>query len=78
MTAWHRDYYPCVWRKRATEEQKRIVWEMWVRMEKILAMVLHETYNKQVEEAMEALSEGPESFYGTVLEPPRDEDAKPD
>lgn len=52
------------WRKRATEEQKMIGWEMAVRMEKILCTVLHETHGRQVEETMETLSEGPERFYG--------------
>ena len=49
-TGW-RDYSPPAWRNRATEEQKRIGWEMAVRMEKILAVVLHKAYNRQVEEA---------------------------
>ena len=65
MTGWHRDYDPCVWRSRATEEQKRVGWEMWVRMEKIIVTVLHEAHRLQVEEAMDALAEGPESFYGS-------------
>ncbi len=65
MTGWHRDYDPCVWRSRATGEQKRIGWEMWVRMEKIIATVLHEVHRLQVEEAMDALAEGPEGFYGS-------------
>jgi hypothetical protein len=77
MTNWHADYDPCIWRSRATEEQKRVGWEMWVRMEKILAVVLNEAYRQQVEETMDALSEGPESFYGKVLKAPRDEDNKP-
>lgn len=67
MTNWHADYDPCIWRKRATEEQKRVGWEMWVRMEKILAVVLHEAHNRQVEEAMDALAEGPEGFYKGYL-----------
>ncbi len=36
---------------------------MWVRMEKILAMVLQEAHERQVGEATDALEEGPESFY---------------
>ena len=63
MTNWHADYDPCVWRSWATEEQERIGWEIWVRMEKILAVVLHEAYNQQVEETMNTLSEGLEGFY---------------
>ena len=65
MTAWHRDYSPAAWRSRATEEQKRVGWESWVRMEKIIATVLHEAYERQVEEAMDALAEGPDGFYGS-------------
>jgi hypothetical protein len=38
-------------------------WEMAVRIEKILVTVLHETHSRQVEEALETLSEGPEGFY---------------
>jgi len=68
MTGWHRDYDPCVWRSRATEEQKRIGWEMWVRMEKILCTVLKEAHERQIEETMEALEEGPESFYKSYLD----------
>jgi hypothetical protein len=68
MTGWHRDYDPCIWRKRATEERKKAGWEMWVRMEKILAEVLHEAHSRQVDEAMDALSEGPESFYESYLD----------
>jgi len=42
---------------------------MWVRMEKIIAMVLHEeAHERQVEEAMEAPDEGPEGFYGGRLD----------
>ena len=65
MTGWHRDYDPCVWRSRATEEQKQTGWESWVRMEKIIATVLHAAHRRQVEEAMDALAEGPEGFYGS-------------
>ena len=32
MTNGHRDYDPCIWRSRATEEQKRVGWEMAVRI----------------------------------------------
>ena len=64
-TGWHRDYSPPAWRHRATEEQKHIGWEMAVRIEKILCTVLHEAHERQVEETMETLSEGPESFYKT-------------
>ncbi len=45
MTNWHVDYDSCIWSSRATAEQKRVGWEMWVRMEKILTVVLHEARN---------------------------------
>ena len=48
----------------ATEEQKRIDWEMTVRTEKILCTVLHEAHERQVEETMQSVAEGPEGFYG--------------
>ena len=63
MTRWHEHYDPCVWRSRATEEQKQIGWEMWVRMEKIICTVLNEAHKQQSEETMDALEEGPERFY---------------
>lgn len=62
-TGWHRDYSPPVWRNRATEEQKKRGWEMAVRIEKIIATVLHEAHERQVEEVMEAIEEGPEGLY---------------
>ena len=73
MPGWHRDYDPCLWKRCATGDQKRVGWEMWVRMEKIIATVSHE---RQVEEAMDALEEGQEDFYRSHLEsvaspPPR-------
>jgi len=37
---------------------------MAVRIERIMCMVLHKTREKQLEEAVETLSEGPERFYG--------------
>ncbi len=43
-TRWHRDYSPPAWRNRATEEQKRVGWEMTVRIEKIVVTVLHEAH----------------------------------
>jgi hypothetical protein len=64
ITNWHRDYDPCIWRSQVIEEQKRIGWQMWVRMEKILCTVLHEAHTQQVEETMDALYEGPKTFTG--------------
>ena len=63
-TGWHRDYSPAAWRNRATEEQKRVGWEMAVRIEKIVCTVLHEAHERQVEETMATLSERPDGFYG--------------
>ncbi|MBA2377740.1 MAG: hypothetical protein H0V75_16740 [Rubrobacter sp.] len=68
MTGWHERYDPCVWRSRATEEQKRVGWEMWVRMEKIICTVMHKAHKQQVEETMDVLSEGSESFYKSYLD----------
>ena len=69
MTGWHRDYDPCLWRSRANEDQKRVGWETWVRMEKIIATVLQEAHERQVREAIDALEEGPpEGFCGGHLD----------
>ena len=62
-TGWHRDYSPHAWRHRATEEQKKIGWEMVVRIEKILCTVRHEAHERQIEETMQTLGERPEGFY---------------
>jgi hypothetical protein len=40
-------------------------WEMAVRIEKIVAAVLHEAHEWQEEEVMEMLSEGPEDSTNT-------------
>ena len=37
-------------------------------MEEIIAAVLHEAHERQVEEATDALEEGPESFYKSGLD----------
>ena len=63
LTDWHEKYDPQIWRNRATEEQKRVGWESWVRMERIICTVLEEARQKQIDETMGALEEGPESFY---------------
>ncbi len=57
ITGWHRDYDLCLCRSRATQEQRRVDWEVWVRMEKI-ATVLDEAHRLQVGEAMEARGAG--------------------
>jgi hypothetical protein len=41
---------------------------MWVRMEKILCTVLNTAHERQMEETMDTLSEGPESFYKSYLD----------
>ena len=51
------------WRRQPTQEQTRIGWEMAVRIEKMLATVLHEAHMQQVEETMDTLAEEPEGFY---------------
>ncbi len=61
-TGWHRDYSPPAWRNRATAEQKRIGWEMAVRIEKTICKALHEAHERQAEGVMETLDEGPEGF----------------
>ena len=70
-TGWHRDYDPCVWRSRADEgRRKRAGWEMWVRMEKIVATVLRKARIRQVEETVNVLVEGAEGFYEGHLDRP--------
>jgi thymidylate synthase ThyX len=54
---------------RATAEQKRIGWEMAVRIEKIHCTVIREAHKRQVEETMQTLHEGPEGFYGQGFPP---------
>ncbi|MDQ4002004.1 MAG: hypothetical protein M3283_13640 [Actinomycetota bacterium] len=61
-TGWQHDYSPPAWRNRATEEQRKVGWEMAVRIEKILCTVLHEAHERQVEETMDVLAEEPEGF----------------
>jgi hypothetical protein len=68
MTGWHRDYDPCVWRSHATEEQRRIGWEVWVQMEKIVCTVLNAAHERQIEVTMDAFEEGSESFYRSYLD----------
>ncbi len=66
-TGWHHDYSLPAWRNQATEERKRIGWEMAVRIEKIICKVLHEAHRLQVEETMETLAGGSEGFYQSRL-----------
>ena len=62
MTGWHANYDPCLRRNRATDRQKRQGWQRWVRMDEIMCAVPRE---QQVEETMDARSDGPERFYGS-------------
>ena len=41
---------------------------MAVRIEKIICTVLHEAHERQVEETMETLSEGPKDFHNSHLD----------
>ncbi len=68
MMGWHRDYSPAAWRRRASAEQKHIGWEMTVRIERIPCAVLREAHERQIEEAMDAPSEGPEGFCRSYLD----------
>ena len=63
MIGWYEDYEPSEERSTASEEQKRIRWEMKVRIEKILCTVLYEAHERQIEKTME----GPGSFYESRL-----------
>jgi hypothetical protein len=65
LTGWYEKYaLALASESRVTEEQKRRGWEMFVRTEKILVKVLHAALKQQAEEAMDALSDRPEGFYG--------------
>ena len=65
ITGWDRDYgFLLALRSDVSEEQKRVGWEMFVFIEKILVTVLHEGLKRQAGETMDALSDGPEGFYG--------------
>jgi hypothetical protein len=57
VTGWHKDHSSPAQHIRATAEKKRKGGETAVRIEKISALVLHETHERQVEEVMETLSE---------------------
>jgi len=62
------DYSPPACRNWATQKQKRIGWEMAMRIEKILCTVLDEAHKQQAEETTETLSERPEGFYKIHLD----------
>ena len=63
VAGWEKSPSTHLWKGRASEqEQKRARWEVAVRIERILAGVLHEAYKAQIEQTIEALSEGPENL----------------
>jgi hypothetical protein len=63
-TGWLEDYALApAYSSGATNEQKRVGWEMFVFIEKILVTVLHEVLKQQAQETMEVLSQGPEGLY---------------
>ena len=65
VTRWDQDYgFLLALKSDVPEEQKRVGWEMFVFIEKILVTVLHEGLKRQAGETMDALSDGPEAFYG--------------
>ena len=41
---------------------------MWVRMDKIMCAVLREAHERQVEETMDVLEDGPEGQYRSYLD----------
>ena len=54
---------------RATEEYKRIGWELWVRMDKTMCAMLREDLGRQAqEETTDAPSEGPETCTSDRLD----------
>jgi hypothetical protein len=64
VTGWHEDYALALAHSKGTiNEQKRVGWEMFVFIEKILVTVLHEVLKQQAQETMEVLSQGPEGLY---------------
>jgi hypothetical protein len=65
VTGWDRDYgFLLALRSEVSEEHKRVGWEMFVFIEKILVTVLREALKRQAGEIIDVLSDGPESFYG--------------
>jgi hypothetical protein len=63
FVGWQDDFSPHASRDRDAEERKRFAWEAAVRIERILVRVLHNAYERQTEETLDALVEGPEGFY---------------
>ncbi len=65
VTRWDQDYgFLLALRSDVSEEQKRVGWEMFVFIEKILVTDLREALKRQAGEIIDVLSDGPEAFYG--------------
>lgn len=65
VTRWDQDYgFLLAMRSDVSEEHKRVGWEMFVFIEKILVTVLREALKRQAGEIIDVLSDGPEAFYG--------------
>jgi hypothetical protein len=62
-TGWHHDYFPRL-EKPGHRRAEAGGWEMAVRVEKNIAVMLQEAYERQTEEVMDTLEEGPEGSYG--------------
>ncbi len=65
-TGRRRDYSLPAWRSLAAEAQKRICWELAMRIEKIVATVLDETHKRQVEEIMEYSPRGRNGYTNAL------------
>jgi hypothetical protein len=66
-TGWHKDYSPPAWRNRATKKQKQMGWEMAVRIEKILCVVLDEAHTSdRSRRRRKRYPRGRRSFTGTT------------
>ena len=62
-STWHRDYSPSAWRSRATEDQKRIGWEMTVRIEKSFARYFTRRTSNRLRRRLTPFTEGLEGLY---------------
>ena len=63
LAGWH-EGHDLVLGSGATQEQKRLGWETFVRTEKILVKVLYIALEQQTEETIDAVADGPEGLYG--------------
>ncbi len=62
-TGWHEAFDPYVLGDAASEEQKRVGWEMALRIKKIISKALYEEHKQLEEEIRRLAAEGPEVFY---------------